>query len=288
MIRLVLNADDAGLTPGVSRAIGGLLSAGALTDTSLLACGSAFGEAVEALRAAGVTTAGVHLALVGGEAPVSDPATVPSLVRGGRFRPSWPAVAAAVAAGRIRRADVEREWEAQVERVLASGLAVTHLDGHQHLHLLPRLFPLALSLARRFGVPFVRAPRADDPAAAGSSNFAGAARARLLALFGAAARRSLARAGFPEPPRVLGLAEAGGMTPERWERLLPRLPDDGTWEVVLHPGGDDAETPARYRWGYRWPEESEALRGAGFRALLEAKGAVVASFASLAPRPASS
>lgn len=283
MTRLVLTADDAGLAAPLSRRIASLLAAGRLTATSLLACAPAFDDAVEALRAAGVAEAGVHLCVVGGETPLSPRGTLPTLAPGGRFPRSWPVVAARVAAGRVRLAEVEREWEEQLGAVRNAGFRVTHLDSHQHLHLLPQLLPLSLALARRFDVPFVRAPRADDPAATGAPVAAtGRARARLLSLFGAAARRRIAAAGLPEPPRLLGLAEAGRMTLPRWRALLAGLPVEGTFEAVLHPGADDPGARTRYPWGYSWEEEARALESEELAALLAECGVEAVPFSLLA------
>jgi predicted glycoside hydrolase/deacetylase ChbG (UPF0249 family) len=279
VIRLVLNADDLGLTASVSESIAGLLRGGHVTDTSLLACGGAFPEAVRALETAGVASVGVHLCLVGGERPVLPGAAIPSLVRGERFRNGWPSVAAAVAAGRVRARDVEAEWDAQIARTATSGLRVTHLDSQQHLHLLPTLLPVAIRLARRHGVAFVRAPgsagtpRADVPVASRGKE-------GLLSLFGERARRMLATAGLPPPPAAIGLAEAGRMTLPRWKDLLGRLPE-GTYEVVLHPGNADAETRGRYRWGYAWDEEAGALASPELEAAFAAAGVVTVSFAGL-------
>ena len=285
MTRLALCADDAGLAGPLSRRVAALLGGGRLTATSLLSCGPAFGEAAEALRAARVAEAGVHLCLVGGEAPLSPAGTVASLAPGGRFPGAWPAVAARVAAGLVRPAEVEREWETQITAVSAAGFRVTHLDSHQHLHLLPRLLPIAVRLAKRFDVPFVRAPRGDDPAALGRpAGAAGRARARLLASFGAAARKRISAAGLPEPPRVLGLAEAGRMTLGRWRTLLSALPREGTFAAVLHPGAEDAAARARYPWGYAWEEESAALESGAVAALLSARGVEALPFSALAPR----
>ncbi len=284
MTQLVLTADDAGLAAPLSRRIAALLAADRLSATSLLACGPAFREAVEALRSAGVDEAGVHLCAVGGEAPVSPPAAVPTLAPGGRFPGSWPAVAARLAGGLVRLAEVEREWEAQLLAVREAGFRVTHLDAHQHLHLLPALLPVALCLARRFDVPFVRAPRADDPAAVGApAGFAARSRSRLLAAFGAAARRRIASAGLPEPPRVLGLAEAGRMTLGRWRSLLSALPESGDFEVVLHPGADDPVARVRYPWGYAWEEEAAALESEELAKLLASRGIERVPFSRLAP-----
>lgn len=280
-IRLVLNADDLGLTAPLSRAVVGLLASGHLTDTSLLACGEAFDDAATLLRDAGVGSAGVHLCLVGRDRPVSEPSDVPSLVVRGRFRNRWPAVAGAVAAGRIRVRDVEREWEAQISRVALRGLRVTHLDSHQHLHLLPTLLPVALRLARRHGIAFVRAPRAATAVSGTDLSIGARGKGRILSLFGERALRMIRTVGLPDPPGALGLAEAGRMTLARWRSLVSSLPP-GDYEAVLHPGDDDEETRSRYhRWGYRWAEEAEVLRSEALSAVLSEAGVSTVSFAGL-------
>ncbi len=280
MTRLVLNADDFGLAPAHSRRIAALRAKGLLTDTSLLANGISFEAAVADLRRAGLSESGVHLCLTGGELPVCAPRDIPSLLTGPVFRPHWFHVLAALAAGRIRRAEVEREWEAQITRAAGAGLTVTHLDSHQNLHLHPLLFPVAVALARRFKVPFVRAPRADDPPARPDAPPLSRLRGRLLALLGSRGRRLLDEAGLPEPPRVLGLAEAGHMTAARFARAIANLPE-GDYEVALHSGDEDDVTRARYLWGYDWRGEAEALESGAVAAALAARGITAVSFAAL-------
>ena len=280
MTRLVLNADDFGLAPAHSRRIAALRAKGLLTDTSLLANGISFEAAVADLRRAGLSESGVHLCLTGGELPVCAPRDIPSLLTGLVFRPHWFRVLAALAAGRIRRAEVEREWEAQIARAAGAGLTVTHLDSHQNLHLHPLLFPVAVALARRFRVPFVRAPRADDPPARPDAPPPSRLRARLLALLGSRGRRLLDEAGLPEPPRVLGLAEAGHMTAARFARAIVNLPE-GDYEVALHSGDEDDVTRARYLWGYDWRGEAEALESGAVAAALAARGIAAVGFGAL-------
>lgn len=280
MTRVVLNADDFGLAPAHTRRVAALRAKGLLTDVSLLATGTSFDEAALGLRGAGLFEAGVHLCITGGEQPVSAPRDVPSLLAGGSFRAHWPAVLLALAAGRIRRAEVEREWEAQIARTEGAGLRVTHLDSHQNLHLHPFLFPVAVALARRFRVPFVRAPRADDPPGRPEAPPLSRLRARLLALLGSRGRRLLDAAGLPEPPRVLGLAEAGHMTAARFERAVADLPE-GDYEVALHSGDEDDVTRARYHWGYDWRGEAEALESGAVAAALAARGIATVGFGAL-------
>jgi len=280
LTRVVLNADDFGLAPAHTRRIATLRAGGLLTDASLLVNGTSFDAAVLGLREAGVSDAGVHLCITGGERPVSSPRDVPSLLTGGSFRAHWPGVLLALTAGRIRRAEVEREWEAQIARAEGAGLRVTHLDSHQNLHLHPVLFPVAVTLARQFHVPFVRSPRADDPPSRPDASPQSRLRARLLAFLGGRGRTLLDAAGLPEPPRVLGLAEAGHMSAARFERAVANLPE-GDYEVALHTGDEDDVTRARYHWGYDWREEAAALESGAVAAALAARGIETVGFGAL-------
>ena len=280
MTRVILNADDFGLAPAHTRRVAALRAKGLLSDVSLLANGTSFDEAALGLRGAALSETGVHLCITGGERPVSAPRDVPSLLSGVSFRAHWPGVLLALTAGRIRRAEVEREWEAQIARAEGAGLRVTHLDSHQNLHLHPFLFPVAVALALQFRVPFVRAPRADDPPGRPDAPPLSRLRARLLALLGSRGRRLLDEAGLPEPPRVLGLAEAGHMTAARFARAIANLPE-GDYEVALHSGDEDDVTRARYLWGYDWRGEAEALESGAVAAALAARGMPTVAFGAL-------
>ena len=280
MTRVILNADDFGLAPAHTHRVAALRAKGLLTDVSLLANGTSFSEASRSLTAAGLFETGVHLCITGGERPVSAPRDVPSLLSGVSFRAHWPGVLLALTAGRIRRAEVEREWEAQIARAEGAGLRVTHLDSHQNLHLHPFLFPVAVALALQFRVSFVRAPRADDPPDRPDAPPLSRLRARLLALLGSRGRKLLDAAGLPEPPRVLGLAEAGHMTATRFARAVANLPE-GDYEVALHSGDEDDVTRARYLWGYDWRGEAEALESGAVAAALAARGIGTVGFGAL-------
>jgi predicted glycoside hydrolase/deacetylase ChbG (UPF0249 family) len=280
LTRVVLNADDFGLAPAHTRRIAALAARGLVTDVSLLANGACFDEAVAGLAAARIAATGVHLCVTGGERPISRPGDVPSLLSGGSFRGHWPGVLLALTAGRIRRSEVEREWEAQIARVEGAGLRVTHLDSHQNLHLHPLLFPVAVALARRFRVPFVRAPRADDPPGRPDAPPVSRLRARLLARLGGRGRKLLDAASLPEPPRVLGLAEAGRMTAARFAGAVANLPE-GDYEIALHPGDEDDVTRARYAWGYDWHGEADALESGAAASALAARGIAAVGFAGL-------
>jgi hypothetical protein len=72
------------------------------------------------------------------------------------------------------------------------------------------------------------------------------------------------------------------MTLPRWSALLERLPGDGTFEVVLHPGAEDPEAASRYPWGYEWEAESRALESEELAALFAERGVETVPFSLLA------
>lgn len=263
MKRLIVTADDVGLHPGMTRGALAAHDRGIVTAVSVSPNGRDFEPAVELLRKRPRLAVGAHLTLVG-ERPLSRPETIPSLVGpAGLLHAGYPAFAARYALGRIRGLDLETELRAQVERLLATGLRVTHLNSHQHLHVLPRVFEVVLRLAEEHGIPMVRIP--DEPEARLTPR--GLQIAALNAL-GRRARRRLGR--IASPNRTVGVMAAGRLTPMSLRRCLDRV--EGTTELVCHPGLGGEELAAAYDWGYAWEEETAALCDPGLPELLRERG----------------
>jgi predicted glycoside hydrolase/deacetylase ChbG (UPF0249 family) len=166
---LIIHADDFGLAPGVNAAIEGGLLSGALTSASILLGGEAAGEALAWAAAHPEFDFGVHLNVTQGR-PVLPPERVPSLVDGtGRFR-SLPSFLVRGGLRRVSVAEIEAEWRAQIALVREAGVHVSHLDSHQHVHLIPEIFRrLAVRLAKEEGLSLrtmdgpvvIRGPRPD-------------------------------------------------------------------------------------------------------------------------------
>ena len=156
---LIVSADDLGLTDGVCRAVARGFAEGVVTSTSLLAVGRAFGSAVRVLRDAPGLDAGAHLAMVGEDPPLLTSREIPTLVnKQGRFPLSYRTVLARGFARRIDPEDVRREFTAQLQRIRAAGVHVSHLDTHQHVHLWPAVGRVVTELARQQGIAAVRTP----------------------------------------------------------------------------------------------------------------------------------
>jgi chitin disaccharide deacetylase len=278
---LIVNADDLGWTDGVNRGIVEAFRHGIVTSTSLLANGAAFAGAVEAARSAPALGVGVHLNLSDG-LPVADPETVTSLLNDeGEFANRPESLLLRRARRSLLLAEVETEWDAQIQKVREAGIAPTHLDGHKHVHMLPGLFEIALRLAKRHGIGAIRVSLEGSnlrkALSAGSKRHAAVVmkqtvQARGLKLLAREAREQAERAGISSSDYFCGIAQTGELTREGVEQLMKSLPD-GTTELVCHPGYADAalqKSPTRLQ--HSRPTELQILTDTGIRNLVASLG----------------
>ena len=142
MRRLIINADDFGLTAGVNRGILEAHGHGVVTSATLMATGAAFEDAVAIAHANPALGVGCHIVLTDGT-PVSPPKSIPTLIGsdGKNFRPSLVDFIQALLRGAIREDDLEREAVAQVQKLQCAGINVTHLDTHKHTHTAAAVSP---------------------------------------------------------------------------------------------------------------------------------------------------
>jgi predicted glycoside hydrolase/deacetylase ChbG (UPF0249 family) len=156
-VSLIINGDDFGASPAVNDALVRCHRDGVLTSATVLANQPAAEEALAAGRAYPALGIGVHLNLTEG-VPLSPPAAIRSLVdQGGRFR-AFPAQLLRIINGQARIAEVEREFRAQIEYLVARGVSPTHVDGHFHVHAFPRLLGLVLRLMSEYEIRGMRSP----------------------------------------------------------------------------------------------------------------------------------
>ena len=270
---LIVNADDFGLAPGVTRGILELARCGAVTSTSTMINLPGSQEAVAAARRAGLDM-GLHLNICLG-APLLPPAAVPSLVApNGRFVRA-DVITRRRFAGQLRLDEVEREWSAQIERFLACGVRPSHLDSHCHVHAYPGLYQLTLRLALRYAIPGVR--RACAGLICHVPRLPGLRRVlRSTRLTGAA----------PYQPEHFSVLSWMGLVRHArpLEALLRALPP-GVTELVCHPGHVDDEL--RRVDTLTTPREREwlVLSRPAFRAVLAREGIRLTSWAEAAAHP---
>ena len=243
MGRLILNADDFGLTAGVNRAILELHRAGVLTSASLMARAAATDEAMELARAKPSLGVGCHVVLVDGK-PVLGAQNLPTLLdlRTGRFHPTLGVFLKLLLTGRIRSSEIEAETTAQINLLHAKGLRLTHIDTHKHAHMFPAVLRPVLRAARAAGIRAVRNPF--EPAwslrATHGAPWIRRAEVRLLRLLKPAFRRIVAEEGFTTTDGAIGVLATGTIDSKVVSSLLQSLPA-GTWELVTHPGYNDTD-----------------------------------------------
>jgi len=241
--RLILNADDFGLTAGVNRAIIELHRAGVLTSATLMARAAAAGEAIELARSTPSLGVGCHVVLVDGE-PLRTAHELPSLVDSGtgRFMPTLGKFLERLFTGRIRSSEIEAEAGAQIGLLRSKGVALTHIDTHKHVHMFPGVLRPVLRAARAAGIRAVRNPF--EPAwsrrATPHAPWLRRAEVSLLRLWEPAFRRIVAEEGFTTTDGALGVLATGTLDAATLASLLSKLPA-GTWELVTHPGYNDAD-----------------------------------------------
>jgi len=246
---LIVNADDLGWTEGVNRGIAEAHRNGIVTSASLLANGAAFASGAELARATPGLGVGVHLNLSDGE-PVAERELVTTLLNErGELEGKPEGLLLKLARRSILLDEVEREWEAQVQKVRDAGIEPTHLDGHRHVQMLPGLFEIVLRLAKRHGIAAVRISHEESSLRAALSSGAKqkgtvvmrqGVQARGLKMLARDAREQAERAGIAAADYFCGIAQTGELTRDGVLRLLEILPE-GTTELMCHPGYADAE-----------------------------------------------
>jgi hopanoid biosynthesis associated protein HpnK len=239
--RLIINADDFGLTSGVNRGILESHQSGMVTSSTLMACGAQFQEAVALALQVPRLSVGCHVVLVDG-APVLSVEQLSSLAIAGsppRFRESLIGFAGRAAAGRLDQEQIEQEVTAQIQKLQAAGIDVSHLDSHKHTHMFPVVLRGMLRAAKNCGVRAIRNPF-EPLVFAKVGSWKRQFQLRMLQRYRATFRNELANAAMVTPDGCIGIAVTGGLTLAAFQSLIENLPE-GTWELVSHPGYIDED-----------------------------------------------
>lgn len=287
---LIVNADDFGLTDGVSRAIIDGHNNGIITSTTLMANGLAFDSAAAASLETPTLGVGVHLNLTEGR-PVSAASEVPSIVTPeGLFYPTPGTLARRILVRKVKPLDVETELRNQIEKVMAAGIRITHLDSHKHIHLLPPLFGMVTRLARHYRIDCIRFPvepasSALGPLQSGRGSGLRMAKqyllARALSTLAASQVRNVAHAGLYRTDHFYGLSQTEFLDSAILEQTL-RAVADGTSELMCHPGYvDEALLATRTRLRAHRETELAALTAPATRKLIADLGIELISYKEL-------
>ncbi|HUJ16299.1 MAG TPA: hopanoid biosynthesis-associated protein HpnK [Thermoanaerobaculia bacterium] len=253
--RLIVTADDFGLSVAVNEAIERAHTNGVLTSASLMMAEAAADDAVARARRLPSLRVGLHVSVVDGRSMLTgEPLPNNLFAAGVRYF--------------VRRKLLEREIRAQFEAFARTGLPLDHADAHHHMHCHPTVFATILRVGRDYGLRAIRIPREPFLASwrASRSHFV----SRLmwsvflwpwLTIMRLRARR----AGLTTNDAIFGMNDTGAMSADRFVRILEQLPP-GTSEIYFHPRSSaDAETDAVTR-----PEIRAALQNLGIQLLVRA------------------
>ena len=254
MRRLIINADDFGLTPGVNRAIAEAQEQGIVTSATLMANSRAFDEAAALSRSLAARQArfsvGCHVVLLDGE-PVLPPDRVASLLQpgaqnGNHFRDKLNDFVVASFRGKLQPDQIEAEATAQMQRLQAAGVAPSHFDSHKHAHMFPAVLRPLLRAAQACGVPAVRNPFGQVwPLPFGDllrqrKLWTRFAELNVLHNFASKFRREVEAHGLRTTDGSVAVLVTGSLDLKLFAKIMDRLPE-GTWEFVCHPGYNDAD-----------------------------------------------
>ncbi len=235
--RLIVNADDFGIAETVNEAVIRAFTEGVLTSCSLMVTGEAFEHAVGLAHAHPGLAVGIHLVTVLGRAVL--PSTeIPTLVdAAGNFAANSVVAGLKYYFSPQARRELHRELSAQFEKFAATGLRLSHIDGHLHMHVHPVVFRAAVELGTRYGVRRMRVPQEEYRLAVNFNRQHASTKALYTLLFGQLARRmqrQLRASGFVYAERVYGNLHSGEMDEQYFLYMLDNLHTD-TNEIYFHP-----------------------------------------------------
>jgi hopanoid biosynthesis associated protein HpnK len=272
--RLIVTADDFGLSVPVNEAVERAHCEGILSAASLMVSAPAAEDAVARAHKLPSLGVGLHLTLLNGRT-VLPPDQIPGLVGpDGRFFGDPFRFGVALYASRELRRQAKAEINAQFERFRGTGLRMDHINAHRHFHLHPVVLQSIMDIAPRFGKPPVRTPL--EPFM--PSFIAG--RSHVLSRFFNSLfyfahtrrmHRRLREAGIPSNDHLFGFNDSGVLTEHLLLRLLDHLPD-GVSEIYCHPATRSWEGEDNLPISYRPERELEALLSPAVKKAMERRG----------------
>ncbi|MBU1128475.1 MAG: ChbG/HpnK family deacetylase [Candidatus Omnitrophica bacterium] len=247
MRRLIVNADDCGCSASVNKAVEECYLAGRITGVSIMPAGEFFQEAVSMLKDLKKADVGVHLALTGGLHPSSSETGRLSALLGptGVFVSGYPELAMRHLSGRIRLEHIYPELRAQIKKTVDSGLSVTHLDGHEHIHMFPGILKVLLRLACEFGIPYIRVPIENPVVITRSFSVGDLIRYTLLRTTACISRKHMKGTGIKYNDAFFGHFHSGRMTDDIFRFILDHIPP-GITEIATHPDISPSKRPGEF------------------------------------------
>ncbi len=263
---LIVNADDFGLCREISKGIIKAYLEGIVTAASVVVNGKYFKEGIALLKDTGID-AGIHLTFTGSEKPLSG--SIKGLVDSrGLFLKSYIEAIPRLILGQFDRNALEKELSEQIIMLKDNGIPVSHIDSHQHLHLLPGVRDIVTGLAQRFKIRWVRVTRSDIFGVKGL----------VMNILGNSLKKRLKKHDLAYADAFKGFEYGGRMNENNLSSLLKKIDNNGITEFMVHPGYDAS---SEYDWGYAWEDELKALTSDNVKGLIKRIGIKLTNFKEL-------
>lgn len=280
--RLIVTADDFGLSAEVNEAVEQAHREGVLTCASLMVTGPAFADAVRRARRMPGLGVGLHLAIYDAPAAHREPSRIAP--DGQALGLDSPVTGAAIMLSSKVRAAARREVQAQFEAYRKTGLALGHFDGHHHCHQHPAILAMGIAAGRSLGLKAVRVPY--EPYGFSRRVAGGGLRpgrvAHVLGHYPLALemRRQIRAAGLRCNDAFFGKNDAGAVGEDTLLAMVAALPE-GVTEAGLHPASSPWSAPHSPPADWRPAEELAALVGPALRAAIASSGVCLIRWADL-------
>ena len=274
---LIINADDFGLDENIDRGIAESFAAGLIKSASLVPNGAAFGHALNLANEHSVAI-GIHLCLTA-EKPVLSREGVKSLINEeGLLSKDCYSLICKIYGKKIKLSEIERELEAQIKKVLDSGIIPTHLDGHDYIHLIPPVFDIIIKLAVKYGIKWIRYP-AITSRDIHCFSVSGCCKKMWLDIFSAGQIKNLSKSGVKFPDFSYGIMLSGRLNTDMMNVILQKI-DSGISDITCHPGYSP-ENKKYAAWRYSWQEEMSLLKSNDLKSRLDGLNIEVTNYGEI-------
>ncbi len=236
MRRLIINADDLGITPQRSHGIFLCHEHGIVSSATISPNFSDSQRAARHAREKGLPS-GLHLNLTEG-APLSKTADIKTLLTADGYFLGRETLRRVLGEGEVEREHVERELRTQFEWMIDNYGQPTHVDGHHHIHVHPVIAEILVGLFDRYGIAFTRIPSEEVPTFGFEVDAERAKKMQAISAKANKARVLFAAHGVKSADHFRGLALCGHASKRNFRHTVARLLE-GTTELMVHPGSQN-------------------------------------------------
>ena len=232
MKRLIVNADDFGYSDEVNKGIIESHLNGIVTSTSIIVNMPGFKSAVKLAKANPSLDTGIHLNLTEGT-----PLSQSTLAVKGKFSGSY----LNFILNKYPDEEIEAELEAQILKLREAGIKISHIDGHQHIHLFPKVFKIIVNLAKKHKIKFVRIPDEKillNKILLGSILDGQLIKNLVLSVLSLNKKKILKDNGLKTTDNFYGILNANQSTFTKLASVIKNI-ENGTSELICHPGNEN-------------------------------------------------